>query len=105
MGNTFTKKTPFGSVYGHNGITRVGYYNNGKKVMYAGKELEFTPDSTIESFKKLKYGYAKNNRYCFYRGKKIPGADPETFAVHRRHSKLNKSNRVIASDKYRVYTL
>ena len=36
---------------------------------------------TIESFKKLKYGYAITNKRVFYKGHSINGINPNNFSI------------------------
>jgi hypothetical protein len=91
MGNvnsTKETKTNFGSIYPkENDKPRPGYYFNVSKKMYQGNEISILPDE--DSFKKLKYGYAKSNLRVFYKGVPIQDANPKTFSIISRSNVAN----------------
>lgn len=77
---------------------RYGYYKNNKKVRYDGISLNLSK-SEVKSFKKLKYSYAKTNKFVFYKGQIIPDAIPENFQVINRKEtppELTRFNSVLA---------
>ena len=88
MGNTQAKiEDPgikFGSVYGHGGKTRPGYYFAKDKILYHGKEIPKMNGET--DFQKLKYGYLKSNKRVFYNGEPVITANPATFSVVTRNN-------------------
>ena len=81
MGNKNSiEKVNFGSIHPkENEKPRPGYYFKKTKRMYKGNDIQLVPDE--DSFKKLKYGYAKSNKRVFYKGLEIPGANPSTFSI------------------------
>lgn len=86
MGNNTStpepEKVKFGTVYGIDGKVRPGYYLGNGKVVYKGQEIPTTPGET--DFQKLKFGYLKSNKYVYYNGKIIPGANQATFLTIER---------------------
>jgi hypothetical protein len=88
MGNNTSVSSNFGSVYPkENERPRPGYYFNTLKKMYQGTPIEVLPGE--DSFKKLKYGYAKSNQRVFYKGVPIQGAFPKTFSMVSRNNVRN----------------
>jgi hypothetical protein len=94
MGND--NSTPnFGSVYPkENEKPRPGYYFNNIVKMYHGSPIEVLPEEN--SFKKLKYGYAKSNKRVFYKGVPIQDTLPNTFSII---SRANVKNIINDSDQ------
>jgi hypothetical protein len=87
MGNKNTVPN-FGSVYPkENEKPRPGYYFNNVAKMYHGLPIEVLPDEN--SFKKLKYGYAKSNKRVFYKGVPIQDTFPDTFSIISRANVKN----------------
>ena len=96
MGNRPSR--PFGSVHQCGPDSRPGYYISKKGVYYNGSII-----SGPFNFKKLLYGYAKNDDNVWYNGKIIPGADPGSFVVLNLTESENGTNYVIGRDKYGFY--
>ena len=79
------KGIKFGSIKDPNN-SRPGYYTNGKIIKYHTDELEMIPGENVESFKKLKYGYATTNKRVFYKGKPVSGiVNPANFRIINRN--------------------
>ena len=108
MGNTNSTQSikkkciKFGSI-NDTEHSRPGYYANGKIIKYHTEQISLLPEENIESFKKLKYGYAITNKRVFYKGKPIKNANPLNFKVFTRENinslgknNLKKLNSVIA---------
>jgi len=88
---------------------RPGYYKNSKGIFYDGINLNLSKREH-SSFKKLKYSYAKTNKFVFYKGKIVEGADPKTFITINRINmpdEFKSFNSVIGmdfeNDKKRIY--
>ena len=81
--NTSVIKKKFGSIYKKNNEpVRPGYYKNKNNIIYQGENINLQPDE--DSFHKLKYGYAKTNKFVYYKGIPINSANPKTFNVINR---------------------
>jgi hypothetical protein len=104
MGNTNSKRK-FGTITSTDSSTRPGYYISTSKVVFKGEPLALSPDE-LSSFKKLKYGYAKNNKNVYYKGIIIPEADSKTFEIVNRPQvkdiapQYNNLNSVLGMDYY-----
>jgi len=79
MGNESSKPS-FGSVNNPESA-RPGYYKNGKMLKYHTQQIILEPGETLESFKKLNYGYALTNKRIFFRGVPLEKANPNTFKI------------------------
>jgi hypothetical protein len=97
MGNTPSaqekKSIKFGSINDPDN-SRPGYYNNGKILKYHTDEIPLVAGENIESFKKLRYGYAITNKRAFYKGEPILNVNPSHFGILQREEvhKLNNSS-------------
>jgi hypothetical protein len=81
---THVYKTSVSEQEGENIVKiRDGYYKNKKGIFYDGQNLNLLKIEK-NTFKKLKYSYAKSKNYVFYKGTVIPDADPKTFIVINR---------------------
>ena len=97
MGNSLSSNVPvqegkkiiFGSV-NDDSHPRAGYYHNKNTIKYHTIPIILIPGESSDSFKKLKYGYAKTNKRVFYKGIVIPGANPNTFYVVNRENVLSQ---------------
>ena len=86
MGNTNSaqvKAKKFGSINDPDN-SRPGYYNNGKMIKYHTTEISLIPGEDINSFKKLRYGYAITNKRAFYKGTPMLGVNPSHFGLLNR---------------------
>ena len=88
------KKIIFGSV-NDDSHPRAGYYQYKNTIKYHTKVITLIPGELPESFKKLKYGYAKTNKRVFYKGVPISGVNPNTFYVINRNNPENNTNSVL----------
>lgn len=79
MGNK-TSKPSFGSVHDPESA-RPGYYKNGKVLKYHTREIILDPNETLDSFKKLNYGYALTNKRVFFRGTPLQKANSNNFKI------------------------
>ena len=110
MGNVTSnesKKYKFGSTQDPNS-PRPGYYFKNKKIKYHSTTIELVPNEKIETFEKLKYGYAKSNMRVFYNGLPITSADPKTFKILNRQEAINikdipNLNSVLGMDSKNIY--
>ena len=97
MGNSLSSNVPvqegkkiiFGSV-NDDSHPRAGYYHNKNIIKYHTEQIILIPGESSNSFKKLKYGYAKTNKRVFYKGLVIPEANPNTFYVINRENVLSQ---------------
>ena len=82
MGNNPSSynKIKFGSINDPKN-SRPGYYANGKILKYHTSEIILLLDENLESFKKLKYGYAITNKRVFYKGIPINNINPANFDI------------------------
>ena len=103
MGNTpstseNTNIIKFGSINDPQN-SRPGYYSNGKIIKYHTDVIDLIPGETINSFTKLKYGYAVTNKRVFYKGVPIKNASPDNFKIINRENvkdpELSKLNSVL----------
>jgi len=116
MGNNNSrpvKTIKFGSVNDpENG--RPGWYFNGKIIKYHTQEIPLVAGEDINSFKKLKYGYAITNKRAFYKGEQMIGVNPSNFGILTREqvpslndNNLTKLNSVLgvesAGNKRKIY--
>lgn len=82
------------------GMVRYGYYKNKKDVFYDGEPLHFSKQE-LNTFKKLKYSYAKTCNGVYYKGNIINGANQKTFITINRKNmpdELKHFNSVIGMD-------
>jgi hypothetical protein len=99
MGNTNSSQSikkssiKFGSINDKE-HSRPGYYANGKIIKYHTDKILLLPEENIESFKKLKYGYAITNKRVFYKGTPLKNVNPLNFKVFTRENinSLGKNN-------------
>jgi hypothetical protein len=90
MGNNNSTQN-FGSVYPkENEKARPGYYFNKGSKIYNGAPIELLPEE--DSFRKLKYGYAKSNKRVFFKGVPIQDTIPNTFSIVSRGDVKNIIN-------------
>ena len=102
MGNSLSSNVPvqegkkiiFGSV-NDDSHPRAGYYHNKNTIKYHTIPIILIPGESSDSFKKLKYGYAKTNKRVFYKGVPISGVNPNTFYVINRNNPENNTNSVL----------
>jgi len=88
MGNKLSNTNITKSIYPkENEKPRPGYYFNTSKKLYQGIPIEVLPNE--DSFKKLKYGYAKSNQRVFYKGIPIQNIFPKTFSIISRSNVRN----------------
>ena len=77
---------------------RPGYYVSGQGVYYNGQLLTSEPSF----FKKLNYGYAKNNKVVWYKGVPIKDVSPDDFETVTRNQislhQLKKYNSALGRD-------
>ena len=96
MGNNNSILKPdvkkFGSINDPNN-KRPGWYCNGKIIKYQTNQIQLIPGETIESFKKLKYGYAITNKRAFYKGEQILKVNPAQFGIINRQDVHQLNNK------------
>ena len=79
---------------------RPGYYKNKKGVYYEGVSLKLSKKE-LNTFKKLKYSYAKTVTFVYYKGEIIHSANPKTFVLFNRKNmpeEFKNLNSVIGMD-------